>query len=222
MYPKVNLSAYYHFFFDAKCTIIDSHKTASTSLPSPLNSPFFFCRLAKTTCIQPLFWPKTRENYNINVRQMQALLSTCCTASQNRVIKHIGHSAEVSCGGAHCFGDFLPSRGIRRCALSAEIRSRHASVAAAHAHRMPCRVPGVPQNSAHHLRFTREPFARRSGGGDAVSRDARSAPRHFGAKRGAVQRAERAAHGGRVPRNSTTPQRRKGGFFSTCMKNAVL
>ena len=72
-----------------------------------------------------------------------------------------------------------PSRGIRRCALSAGIRSRHAGVAAAHAHRMPCRVPGLPQNRAHRLRFTRAPIsapsARRSGGGDAVSRDAKCA-----------------------------------------------
>ena len=82
----------------------------------------------------------------------------------------------------------LPSRGIRRCALSVGIRSRHARVAAAHAHRMPCRVLGFPQNSAHRLCFTRmpphAPSAHRSGGGDAVSRDARNAPRHFGAYTG--------------------------------------
>ena len=149
-----------------------------------------------------------------------------------------------------------PSRGIRRCALSAWIRSRHASVAAAHAHRMPCRVPGLPQNRAHRLRFTRAPTsapsARRSGGGDAVSRDAKCAEeaslrrvaaqiakqssaraKRSGRKeprmrrgisarrRGAGRRAERAAHEGRDPRNSATPQRRTGSYLVKCKGNAV-
>ena len=50
---------------------------------------------------------------------------------------------------------------------------------------------------------------------------AANAPRHFGARRGAGRRAERAAHEGWDPRNSATPQRRMGNFLSKCKGNAV-